>query len=201
MRDESLQSIKENILQSKINKLINYQIIKTMERENYLIENAIVTDVKHEGETGRIVVTLNQNFKSIDFKTGEDIETDTFSIDKLALSQQLVPICDELEEADLYSCGEALPFVVLKTVMKKALVNIERVYKKKGELRENKKEGDKDSVYTSNLYKSVFKSINPNMSDAAKRVMSKQLDLMSTKEERVIETRRETMVIRPPFSF
>ena len=86
-------------------------------REDYVLANAIVTDVKQERESGRLVITLNQKFKSIDFKTGADIESDTFSIDRLALCQQLIPICDELEEADYYTAGEALPFLVLKPVL------------------------------------------------------------------------------------
>lgn len=168
-------------------------------RENYSIENAIITDVKQERETSRIIITLNTKFKSIDFKTGDDIETDTFSIDRLALCQQLTPICDELEEADYYTAGEALPFLVLKPVLKKAIVTIDRQFKKKGELRENKKEGDKDALYTQDLYKSVFTKVVCNMSDIAKKVLAKQVELMATREERIVET-KET-VIRPPFGF
>ena len=168
-------------------------------REDYIIANAIVTDVKQERETGRLVITLNQMFKSIDFRTGEDIESDTFSIDRLAICQQLIPICDELEEADYYTAGEALPFLVLKPVLKKAIVTISRQYKKKGELRENKKEGDKDALYTQDLYKSVFTAIVCNMSDVAKKVMAKQIELLSTREERIVET-KET-IVRPPFGF
>lgn len=168
-------------------------------REDYVITNAIITDVKQERETGRLVITLNQTFKSIDFKTGEDIESNTFSIDRLAICQQLIPICDELEEADYYTAGEALPFLVLKPVLKKAIVTINRQYKKKGELRENKKEGDRDALYTQDLYKSVFTSIVCNMSDVAKKVMAKQIELLSTREERIVET-KET-IIRPPFGF
>ena len=166
---------------------------------DYKLENVIITDVKQERESGRIVITLNTTFKSIDFKTGVEIETDTFSIDRLALCQQLIPICDELEEADYYTAGEALPFLVLKPVLKKAIVSIDRLYKQKGELRENKKEGDKDALYTQNLYKSVFTSIVCNMSDVAKKVMNKQIELLSTREERIVET-KET-IIRPPFGF
>ena len=168
-------------------------------KEDYVIANAIITDVKQERESGRLVITLNTTFKSIDFKTGAEIETDTFSIDRLALCQQLIPICDELEEADYYTAGEALPFLVLKPVLKKAIVSIDRLYKQKGELRENKKEGDKDALYTQNLYKSVFTSIICNMSDVAKKVMAKQMELLSTREERIVET-KET-IIRPPFGF
>lgn len=168
-------------------------------REDYVITNAIVIDVKQERESGRLVITLNQTFKSIDFRTGENIESDTFSIDRLALCQQLIPICDELEEADYYTAGEALPFLVLKPVLKKAIVTINRQYKKKGELRENKKEGDRDALYTQDLYKSVFTAIVCNMSDVAKKVMAKQIELLSTREERIVET-KET-VIRPPFGF
>lgn len=168
-------------------------------REDYVITNAIITDVKQERETGRLVITLNQTFKSIDFKTGEDIESNTFSIDRLAICQQLIPICDELEEADYYTAGEALPFLILKPVLKKAIVTINRQYKKKGELRENKKEGDRDALYTQDLYKSVFTSIVCNMSDVAKKVMAKQIELLSTREERIVET-KET-IIRPPFGF
>lgn len=166
---------------------------------DYKLENVVITDVKQERESGRLVITLNTAFKSIDFKTGAEIETDTFSIDRLALCQQLIPICDELEEADYYTAGEALPFLVLKPVLKKAIICIDRIYKQKGELRENKKEGDKDALYTQNLYKSVFTSIVCNMSDVAKKVMTKQIELLSTREERIIET-KET-VIRPPFGF
>lgn len=168
-------------------------------RENYSIENAIITDVKQERETSRVIITLNTKFKSIDFKTGDEIETDTFSIDRLALCQQLTPICDELEEADYYTAGEALPFLVLKPVLKKAIVTIDRQFKKKGELRENKKEGDKDALYTQDLYKSVFTKVVCNMSDIAKKVLAKQVELMATREERIVET-KET-VIRPPFGF
>lgn len=168
-------------------------------RENYSIENAIITDVKQERETSRVIITLNTKFKSIDFKTGNEIETDTFSIDRLAICQQLTPICDELEEADYYTAGEALPFLVLKPVLKKAIVTIDRQFKKKGELRENKKEGDKDALYTQDLYKSVFTKVVCNMSDIAKKVLAKQVELMATREERIVET-KET-VIRPPFGF
>ena len=168
-------------------------------REDYVITNAVITDVKQERETGRLVITLNQTFKSIDFRTGEDIGSDTFSIDRLAICQQLIPICDELEEADYYTAGEALPFLVLKPVLKKAIVTISRQYKKKGELRENKKEGDKDALYTQDLYKSIITSIVCNMSDVAKKVMAKQIELLSTREERIVET-KET-IVRPPFGF
>ena len=174
---------------------------ESAERNDYKIENAIVTDVKFDGEQNRVSVELNQSFESIDFKTGETVQTSTFSIDKLNLSQQLTELCDELEEADLYSAGDALPFVILKAVLKKSIVNIDRVYKKKGELRENKKETDSNSRYTSNLFKSVFTSVKPQMSDAAKRVLNKQLELLATKEERIVETRKETTIIRPPFGF
>ena len=171
------------------------------ESNDYKLENVIITDVKSESESGRVVITLNTTFKSIDFRNNTEIETNTFSVDKLALCQQIIPICDELEEADYYTAGEALPFLVLKPVLKKAVVDIERIYKKKGELRENKKEGDENALYTNNLYKSVIVRIVPNMSDVAKKVLNKQIELLSTREERAIQTKIETQVIRPPFGF
>lgn len=171
----------------------------TTTNADYKLENVTIVDVKQERESGRIIITLNTKFKSIDYKLGTEIETDTFSIDRLALCQQITPLCDELEEADYYTAGEALPFLVLKPVLKKAVVCIDRIYKKKGELRENKQEGDKDALYTNNLYKSVFTKIICNMSDVAKKVMAKQIELMATREERIVET-KET-IIRPPFGF
>jgi len=172
-----------------------------MERKDYRIENAIITDVRLESESGRVAITLNAPFQSINKDTGEDIMTDTFRLDKLALTQQVVPLTDELEEAELYSAGDSLPFIVLKSVLRKAVVTVDRQYKEKDTLREGKKEGDKNDKYTDNLFKSVFVEVSPRMSDAAKRVLSKQIELMSTKEERVIETRRETTLVRPPFGF
>ena len=168
---------------------------------DYTLSNVVITDVKSESESGRVVITLNTTFKSIDFRNNTEIETNTFSIDRLALCQQITPICDELEEADYYTAGEALPFLVLKPVLKKAVVDIDRIYKKKGELRENKKAGDENALYTNNLYKSVITRIVPNMSDVAKKVLNKQIELLSTREERAIQTKIETQVIRPPFGF
>lgn len=168
---------------------------------DYKLENVVIIDVKSESESGRVVITLNTTFKSIDLRNNTEIETNTFSIDRLALCQQITPICDELEEADYYTAGEALPFLVLKPVLKKAVVDIERIYKRKGELRENKKEGDENALYTNNLYKSVITRIVPNMSDVAKKVLNKQIELLSTREERAIQTKIETQVIRPPFGF
>ena len=63
-------------------------VAESAERNDYKIENAIVTDVKFDGEQNRVSVELNQSFESIDFKTGETVQTSTFSIDKLNLSQQ-----------------------------------------------------------------------------------------------------------------
>ena len=171
------------------------------ESKDYKLENVIITDVKSESESGRVVITLNTTFKSIDFRNNTEIETNTFSIDRLALCQQVTPICNELEEADYYTAGEALPFLVLKPVLKKAVVDIDRIYKRKGELRENKKEGDENALYTNNLYKSIITRIIPNMSDVAKKVLNKQIELLSTREERAIQTKIETQVIRPPFGF
>lgn len=176
-------------------------VVTTEQNNNYKLENVIITDVKSESESGRVVITLNTTFKSIDFRNNTEIETNTFSIDRLALCQQVTPICDELEEADYYTAGEALPFLVLKPVLKKAVVDIDRIYKRKGELRENKKEGDENALYTNNLYKSVITRIIPNMSDVAKKVLNKQIELLSTREERAIQTKIETQVIRPPFGF
>lgn len=171
------------------------------QNNDYKLENVVITDIKSESESGRVVITLNTTFKSIDFRNNTEIETNTFSIDRLALCQQITPICDELEEADYYTAGEALPFLVLKPVLKKAVVDIERIYKRKGELRENKKEGDENALYTNNLYKSVITRIVPNMSEVAKKVLNKQIELLSTREERAIQTKIETQVIRPPFGF
>lgn len=171
------------------------------QNNDYKLENVVIIDVKSESESGRVVITLNTTFKSIDFRNNTEIETNTFSVDRLALCQQITPICDELEEADYYTAGEALPFLVLKPVLKKAVVDIERIYKRKGELRENKKEGDENALYTNNLYKSVITRIVPNMSDVAKKVLNKQIELLSTREERAIQTKIETQVIRPPFGF
>lgn len=174
-----------------------------MERKDYVIENALVTKVKKNVD-GKIELTLNQEFQNIDMKTDEDVMSTVLRLDQQDLSDILPELCDELEAATYYNTGAGFSFAMLASLLNGATISANRVFKKKGELRENKKEGDKDSVYTNDLFKTVLTAVTPNMSPIAEKVFLKELERLEAREERKneeITQTVETRIVRPRFFF
>ena len=156
---------------------------------DYKLENRVIKSIKLTSENGRnarVTFELDgEPFKSFDFKTGEEIKTNTFSLDIANVGLQLVDKVEEFSIADSYLLGANLPPALIAFVLKGAKVNINRIFKKKGEKRENS-----NDTYTADIYKSVFVDVITNISARANAEIDKILDRIA--EEASKPTKVET---------
>lgn len=147
--------------------------------EDYKIEGTIkkVTRVVDNGDE-RISFELDKEFVSFDYKTKEEITTNKFSLAAAEVSRQLVPLVDEFALADAYLMGSNVPCTLISLVLRGANVKVNRIFKKKGEQRENSSD-----TYTMDLYKSVFESVETNILPMFIKPIEKELEKISNEEQ------------------
>ena len=162
--------------------------------KDYKLENRMIKSVKLTSENGRnarVTFELDgEPFKSFDFKTGEEIKTNTFSLDIANVGLQLTDLVEEFQIADSYLLGANLPPALISFVLRGAKVDINRIYKEKGEKRENS-----EDTYTANIYKSVITKVNPNISARANAEIDKILNRIAdeaSKPQKVETTKTTT---------
>lgn len=151
----------------------------TPKYEDYILENVKVIGVTRvcDNNDERISFKLNKTFKSFDFKTKEEIETDTFSLNINEVSRQLESMVDVFMLASAYMMGGSLPATLVSLVMKNATVTVKRIFKAKDEQRENSTD-----TYTMNLYKSVFVSVETDINPLFEKAINKELEKISNFE-------------------
>lgn len=161
---------------------------------DYKLENRTIKSVRLTSENGRnsrIVFELDgEPFVSFDFKTGEEIKTNTLSLDVANVGLQLTELVEEFQIADSYLLGANLPPALISFVLRNAKVDINRIYKEKGEKRENA-----NDVYTANIYKSVFTKVSTNISARANAEIDKILNRIAeeaSKPQKVETTKTTT---------
>lgn len=160
-----------------------------METKDYQLKDRVITSIiltSDNGANARIVIKLDgDEFDSFDQKTGEAIKTNSFSLDVANVNLMLGEKVDEFSIANGYLLGANLPPALISFVLKGAKINVDRIFKKKGEKRENS-----NDTYTNDLYKSVITKVTTNISDRANKEIDKILDRLS--EEAAKPTRVET---------
>lgn len=160
-----------------------------MAKSDYTLENRVIKSIKltsENGKSSRVTFELDgEPFESIDYKTGEVINTNTFSLDVANVGLQLTEKVEEFQIADSYLLGATLPPALISFVLRNAKVDVNRIFKKKGEKRENS-----DDVYTNDLYKSVFVNVTTNISARANAEIDKILNRIA--EEGSKPTKVET---------
>lgn len=146
--------------------------------EDYTIEATIkkITRIVDNGDE-RLAFELDKEFISFDFKTKEEITTNSFSLAAAEVSRQLVPLVDEFALADAYLMGSNVPSTLVSLVLRGANVKVKRVFKKKGEQRENSSD-----VYTMDLYKSVFESVETNINPMFVAPIQREIEKISNEE-------------------
>lgn len=161
---------------------------------DYKLENRTIKSVKLTSENGRnprVTFELDgEPFKSFDFKTGEEISTNTLSLDIANVGLQLTDMVEEFQIADSYLLGANLPPALISFVLRGAKVDINRIYKEKGEKRENS-----NDTYTANIYKSVIVKVSTNISARANAEIDKILNRISeeaSKPQKVETTKTTT---------
>ena len=134
-------------------------------RTDYKLENRRIKSIRlttEKGKNARISFELDgEPFKSYDFKTGEKIETNVFSMDIANVGLQ----CGEVKEfkrANRYLLGANLTPIIVSSVLDNAIISVDRVFKAKGEKRENG-----NDVYTNDLFKTIITNVQVDMDDFA----------------------------------
>lgn len=162
--------------------------------KDYKLENRTIKSIKLTSENGRnarVTFELDgDSFDSFDFKTGEEIKTNTFSLDIANVGLQLTDLVEEFQIADNYLLGANLPPALISFVLRGAKVDINRIFKKKGEKRENS-----EDTYTADIYKSVFVKVTTNISARANTEIDKILNRIAeeaSKPQKVETTKTTT---------
>lgn len=130
-----------------------------------------------EGGDERVAFELDKEFDSFDFKTEELIKTSRFSLAVAEASRQLVPLVDEFTLADAYMLGGNIPVTLMSLVLKNAKVKVNRVFKAKGEQREQSTD-----TYRQNLYKSIFEEVKTDIKPIFEPAIAKELEKISNFE-------------------
>lgn len=162
--------------------------------KDYKLENRVIKSIKLTSENGRnsrVVFELDgEPFKSFDFKTGEEIQTNTLSLDIANVGLQLTDLIEEFQIADSYLLGANLPPALISFVLRGAKVDVNRIFKKKGEKRENN-----NDTYTADIYKSVFTKVTTKISERANAEIDKILNRIAeeaSKPQKVETTKTTT---------
>lgn len=153
--------------------------VATPNYEDYVLENVKIINVTRvvDNKDERLSFRVDKTFKSFDFKTKEEIETDTFSLNINEVTRQLSGMVDIFMLADAYLMGSSLPATLVSLVMKNAKCTIKRIFKAEGETRENSSD-----TYTMNLYKSVFESVETDINPLFEKAIDKELEKISNFE-------------------
>lgn len=137
---------------------------ETNKFEDYKIENARIIKVwTSKFDTKRISLQLDKTFTSFDEKGNFVESTDTFGIAIGAIMQQ----CNNephLSLADALAMGQPVNPQIVSLVLTGATINVDRVFKEKGEEREYEK-----GVYNNDCYTSKITSIKPKIADVAEK--------------------------------
>lgn len=159
-------------------------------RTDYVIENRRIKSVRMNHENGRnirIIFELDgEPFISYDYKTGEKINTNSFSLDIANISLQCSDV-KEFKRANRYLMGANLTPIIISSVLDNAIITVERIFKAKGKKRENG-----NDTYTSDLFKSVIKSVNVDMDDFAKEDYTDAINALKEAANKVVTTKTET---------
>lgn len=150
------------------------------EYQDYKIEDAKIVNVLRISDNGedRISFVLDKTFKSFDFKTKEEIETNTFSLAPAEANRQLMAFVPHLQLANAYLMGSNVPLTLLSLVMRNAKVDVKRTFKKKGEQRENSSD-----TYTMNLFKSTFEKVELNIEPLFTAPIERELAKLADRED------------------
>ena len=133
---------------------------ETIQELEIMAEGVLTADIAQisrvKDDKKRIQLTLkNAQFKTIDFNTGKEVVTNSFSIDSINFLQMVAESGEQYGSLFNAICMRERPnAVILALLYNSGKITIERTFKKSTDLRENSTE-----TYGRNLYKTKVVSI------------------------------------------
>ena len=106
------------------------------------VNNVVTLDVKvvkvmtPQANEDRITFVTDKTFESIDFTTGDSIETNMFGINIYNAVNQLRDKCPEIQLADTLAMGAMVNPQLIALIMTNAEIKIKREFKSADEIRE-----------------------------------------------------------------
>ena len=122
-----------------------------------------------KGEDGRMRIITDKEFLTIDFKTEQEEQTNSFSLNPFNLLQQVCKYIPILKMANTMAMGEQLNPKIIALAIVEADITFTREYHAKGETRKETNDAYSKNCYTTDIIKAV-----PHISEEA-NVMIMQL--------------------------
>jgi hypothetical protein len=177
-----------------------------MERKDYHVDGLeIVNVVPNFEDVTRCTLICDTAIHTIVPETDEDRMSKNITMRLQDITDQLIALkLPEATKARRKVSGTSFPFSIIKSILLYAVIDIDRIYKEKGTLRENKKEGDKDSIYTSNLFKTILTRVkvsqDPDDIEAREEEFSEARHDEKEAQKTIVE-KTVTRKVLPPFGW
>ena len=163
---------------------------------DYKLENRTITNVmvsKETGRNGRVVITLSgESFPSLTPQE-EKVMTNNVSFDITQIMTQFGSFSPYIRIANSYIGGVgAIPTPIISMALIGGVVSLNRLYKKKGEKRENG-----EDIYSSNIFKSVVTNFVANVDEVSTQMLSFELKNLSEKANKASANLVEEKKVEP----
>lgn len=126
--------------------------------EDYTLKATITKVMQSQGDN-RITLVLNKEFAGYD-NNGEEVTTTMFGTNVYNLINEVGAQVPELQLADAMALGKPLNPQIVALVLMNAEIEVQRVFKEKGEEREFSENGE---VYTNTCFVTRFKKIKTHI--------------------------------------
>ena len=126
-----------------------------------------------KAEDGRMRIITDKEFLTIDFKTEQEEQTNSFSLNPFNLLQQIGEQIPILHMASTMCMGEQLNPQIIALSLVNADITFTREFHAKGESRK-----ETNDAYSKNCYTTTITRITPHISEAANMMI---MQLISTK--------------------
>lgn len=126
--------------------------------EDYTLKGVITKVMQSQGDN-RITLVLNKEFAGYD-NNGEEVTTTMFGTNVYNLINEVGAQVPELQLADAMALGKPLNPQIVALVLMNAEIEVQRVFKEKGEEREFSENGE---VYTNTCFVTRFKKIKTHI--------------------------------------
>lgn len=123
-------------------------------------------------------------FKSIKYGTGEVVETNKFSLNAIAATNQLVKFVPEIQLAETLALGNPVNPRIIALAMTNAVVTIKREFKSKDDVRENTQD-----TYGTDLWKTTFTNVKTNINP----IFSNMINHLLMSEPAIVTTQAAAM--------
>ena len=155
------------------NKTTTAKASEQKEEKALIYETTAKVQAVLKAEDGRMRIITDKEFLTIDFKTEQEEQTNSFSLNPFNLLQQIGEQIPILHMASTMCMGEQLNPQIIALSLVNADITFTREFHAKGESRK-----ETNDAYSKNCYTTTITKTTPHISEAANMMI---MQLISTK--------------------